>query len=224
MSLLREQRPRVILFVSLGAWCAALLLARRVYTGSPAYFFLAWNLILAAVPIVASVLWERAHRSGAPAAARWAWAIVWLAFLPNAPYIVTDFIHLHARAPVPLWYDIAMMVSFACTGLMLGWASVADVHAMVERRRGRAAAWMFVSAALLLCGFGIYVGRFLRWNSWDLLTQPQVVAADVLASATTAHLDRAMVGLSGGIAMLWLLVYLALATVGRLDAPRAQPG
>lgn len=223
MSLLREQRPRVLLFVLLALWCAVLLLGRRAYSGAPGYYFLGWNLILAAVPIVASVMWERAHRTGAPGLVRWTWAIVWLAFLPNAPYIVTDFIHLHARPPVPLWYDIALLVSFAGTGLLLGWASVADVHAMVERRHGRAIAWAIVTAALLLCGFGIYVGRFLRWNSWDALLHP--IAATRMVLGQLAAMDEQprtwAVTLVYGAGLL--MGYAALRTLARTFGDPREP-
>jgi uncharacterized membrane protein len=204
---------------------AVLLIAlRSLVTQTPGYRFLIWNLALAWVPYLCGVALFAI--AGAPRMRRWIalLAAIWLLFLPNAPYLVTDVVHLRHNTQVGWWYDLVLLVLCAWAGMLLAVVSLRLMQIRVAQAAGRWVGWLFVALMIGLGSVGVAIGRFLRWNSWDLLTQPQTVAADVLASATTAHLDRAMVGLSGGIAMLWLLVYLALATVGRLDAPRAQPG
>ena len=161
---------------------ACALLAYRIdRTGSWQFRWLAWNLLLAWVPYGVSLLadWLRARRPGQP------WMLIlpgalWLAFLPNAPYIVTDLMHLNQRADQWLyWYDVIMVVAFAWTGCVLGAISLGIAQGIVARHLGRLVGWLFVLVTAGLCGFGIYVGRFLRWNSWDLLTNPLTLARDL---------------------------------------------
>lgn len=165
------------------AWCIALLLARTAYVvafgGRIRFFFLAWNLLLALVPVtLALALRALSARRGLPALKAAVFA-GWLAFLPNAPYLVTDFVHLESRPPVPLWFDIALLASFAAAGVLLGYTSVADVEWVVARRHGRTAGRAVALGALALCGFGIYLGRYLRWNSWDLLFSGEDIARQI---------------------------------------------
>lgn len=166
-------RRAAVLSLLLG-WCAALLTVRVLRSGSLMYAFLVWNLFLAVIPAFAA--WRLERQRSAPMQTMW--LAVWLAFLPNAPYLVTDFVHLRPRSGIPLWYDIALLASCAATGLLLGYASVADVQRFIARRFGETQAWLCSAFALLLCGAGIYLGRFLRWNSWDVLFNP----IDILAS------------------------------------------
>jgi uncharacterized membrane protein len=165
--------PRLLLFVMLLSWCGALLLFRFVRSGSLALGFLAWNLFLAAIPAVAAWFFARAMGKGASTIEKVGWFVIWIVFLPNAPYIITDFVHLTTRPGIPFWYDTALLVSCAGTGLLLGYTSIADVQAVIARRFSPFVGWMLVIAAVLLSGFGIYLGRFLRWNSWDTLTSPR---------------------------------------------------
>lgn len=145
------------------------------------YANLVWNLFLAWIPyglsIVALWVYNIAPR-------RW-WllvpvGVVWMAFFPNAPYLVTDFLHLEQRAYIPLWYDILMLVTFSWTGVFLAIASMRTMHWLVARYLGRILGWLFAAAALALGGLGIYLGRFERWNSWDLLTHPERIVIDTL--------------------------------------------
>ena len=175
---------RVLTFALLLAWCAALLTVRVLRAGTLMYTFLAWNLFLAAIPLFAAAMLER-QRS---APMQTAWLAVWLAFLPNAPYIVTDFVHLRPRPPIPVWYDIALLASAAATGLLLGYASVADVQRFLARKFGELQAWLFSASALILCGAGIYLGRFLRWNTWDVLFNPIAIVASIRPRAISVTL------------------------------------
>ena len=163
---------RGLIFLALFAWCGALLAGRVWRSHTFAFAFLVWNLFLALLPAVFAVLFARAMNRGSHALVRAIWFVLWLLFLPNAPYIVTDFIHLAPQPNVPLWFDIALLLSFAGTGLLLGYSSVADVQSAIAARFGRVAGWSIAFASLVLSGFGIYLGRFLRWNSWDAMTDP----------------------------------------------------
>ncbi len=94
-------------------------------------------------------------------------AALWLVFFPNAPYIITDLLHLSAQDGVPVWYDLILLSAFAWTGAMLGMISLGLMHVLVARVAGGAWSWIFVLGVLMLSGFGVYLGRFPRWNSWD---------------------------------------------------------
>jgi uncharacterized membrane protein len=146
------------------------------------YRNLVWNLFLAWLPylfsLLAAYLYIRNRR-------RW-WLLaipagLWLIFFPNAPYIITDFLHLEERAYVPLWYDILLLSIFAWTGIFLAIASLRTMQRLVHLYAGRVVSWLFVGIALALSGLGIYLGRFERWNSWDLLFSPHHILENVMA-------------------------------------------
>ena len=147
---------------------------------SRAYGFLVWNLFLAWLPYLWS-FWALTIHHRYPR--RW-WLLLlpgtlWLIFFPNAPYLVTDLIHLYERPPVPLWYDIGMLMSFVWTGCFLALASLGMMHQIMHAYWGRALSWLAVTAMMGLSGLGIYVGRFLRWNSWDLFLSQTDVLSDI---------------------------------------------
>lgn len=162
----------VVLCLSSGL-SAAMYLARVWYTESFLFFFLNWNLLLAWIPFGVAVmihtLSRNAKRSLIPLALLF---VVWLLFFPNAPYLVSDLMHLAPRQNVPLWYDAMLLFSYAWNGLILGFASLWLIQQLVTERLGMAAGWLLVMATLLAAGFGIYLGRFERWNSWDVLVDP----------------------------------------------------
>lgn len=158
-----------------------MLAARWAKSGVPTYRFMLWNLFLAWLPWLFSV-----PLAAGPWRRRAAWKLVpafalWLLFLPNAPYMTTDLLHLKQRAVIPIWYDAALFFVFAWTGCLLAFHSLAAVHGRVEEWMGRFAGWSFVGAVCVLCGYGIYLGRFLRWNSWDLFERPRTLLG-VMAS------------------------------------------
>ena len=157
-----------------------LLVAGRVLmTGRGIFLFLVWNLFLAVIPFAISTMLGTAK---GPLRARLLVPVgaAWLLFFPNAPYILTDLFHLERRAGVPLWYDLALILSCAWNGLMLAYASLADMQRLVQLRLGTGAGWAFATLALLLSSFGIYLGRYLRFNSWDVLANPLTLFFDIV--------------------------------------------
>lgn len=155
----------------------------RIYqSDSPLiYRNLVWNLFLAWLPYLFSML---AAYFFIKTPKRW-WRLVvpaslWLIFFPNAPYIITDFLHLTERPYVPLWYDILLISIFAWTGIFLAIASLHTMQRITRHYGGEFLSWVFVAIALGLSGLGIYLGRFERWNSWDLLIRPRSIVADVM--------------------------------------------
>ncbi len=156
-----------------------LVVARSIYVGQVTATFLLWNLFLAWLPLVFAALAVMAARRSLLLALLPAMA--WLIFLPNAPYLVTDLMHLARDSRVPVLFDAVMLFSFALCGLALGLVSLRWMQGVVARRWGRWQGWLFAATALGAAGFGIYLGRYVRWNSWDLLTQPSPLLQDVFA-------------------------------------------
>lgn len=166
----------VLALLAASALCIATLEIRIERTGDPFYRFLIWNLFLAWVPLFcAAAAFALARRRGIDLVVV-ALLLLWLLFFPNAPYMLTDFIHVGESASVPLWYDALMLSSFAWTALLLGFASLYLVQLVVRNAVGLAWSWVVVTAALALSSFGVYIGRFVRFNSWDALLRPGRVA------------------------------------------------
>ncbi len=214
LSVLRRQGLLPVVLSSAAA--VGLLAIRLDWSERASYAFLTWNLLLAWAPyvlsLVARVLLARGQGRVwllAPL------ALGWLALFPNAPYLLTDFIHLRQRPVVPLWFDAALLALFAATGWLLGLLSLEVWKQWLERRWGRAGAWAFVAATSVLCGYGIYLGRVERWNSWDVLAEPQR-----LLSAMAAHLrePRAFPYLPGLTVLFAGLVLLSYAVFELLAA------
>ncbi|MEL6348888.1 MAG: DUF1361 domain-containing protein, partial [Myxococcota bacterium] len=193
------------------AVCSALLLGRVYWTEEILFLAMGWNLLLAWIPFALSAAMLSARHLKV---ARWVLlpvlAAIWLVFLPNAPYLVTDLIHLRERAPVPYWYDIAMLGMFASTGLLLGVRSLEHVHRLLERPLGAALSWSVIIVISGLCGLGIYLGRFLRWNSWDLATRPEAVLTDILALFLDPSAHRGPWGFTAVFAAMLLAFYAAV--------------
>ena len=170
-------RKRIIIPIS---FSILLLIVRIIVTGELTYFFLAWNLFLAWIPFIISQQLEEIK-------SKWKMFFVlaiWLLFLPNSPYIITDFLHLKQRPPVPYWYDILLLFSAALNGLLLGLASLISVEKFLINRYGKRRTAFMILCSFFLCAFGIYIGRYLRWNSWDILLNPDDIAFDLIVRIT----------------------------------------
>jgi len=116
----------------------------------------------------------------------------WLLFFPNAPYIFTDLIHLTNRYFAHFWVDLMLILLCALTGLVLGFVSLYLMQSVVARMFGRVASWLFIAVVAGLSSFGVYLGRFVRVNSWDIVTRPGKLyhginawASDPFAHATS---------------------------------------
>jgi uncharacterized membrane protein len=183
-TLLHHERRQIAVVASLAfatVLCTLMLVVRALYEGQVRHFGLQWNLFLAWLPMIGALIaYNLGKRYG-----RRAWPLIlpflglWLLFFPNAPYILTDFIHLGPSGGVPLWYDLILVITYALTGVFLGLVSLYLVQSLVHRAFGAATSWIFTLGVLALTGFGVYLGRFPRWNSWDLLTDPTVLLADI---------------------------------------------
>jgi uncharacterized membrane protein len=164
--------PVVALSVA-SVWCVLLLAARRHAYGPNGSSYLVWNLGLAWLPLVFALLLYIAFRRRHTSAELLALGAAWLVFLPNAPYMVTDFVHLGERHRL---VDSLILASFAFTALALGFASMLLVQIVVTRKAGAPVGWLVALGALFLASFGVYLGRVHRFSSWDVVTRPRLVA------------------------------------------------
>lgn len=165
--------------VLLSLFAVALSSYRMLATGTIHLWFLAWNLFLAWVPVLFAWLFYRRTLNGL----LWSWQTsslfaVWLLFLPNAFYLVTDFIHLRTYSDIGMVYDVVLLATYTIAGFVLGYTSLYMVHLRAMRQYGARGHWI-AGVALLLSGFAIYLGRYLRWNSWDVITNPLGLLFDV---------------------------------------------
>jgi len=219
---------RALLVLALASvFCGALALTRVGLTGRAALLFLGWNLILAWVPLVVSVVIAARHAPGrAPTRlGTFGLGAVWLAFFPNAPYLVTDLIHLRAHGVVLHLYDAMMVFAFAMTGLCIAFLSLWLIHRLVERRAGTTAGWVFVAAIAGLSGFGVFLGRFPRWNSWDIVTRPGELFATLALHAQDPLSHPRAIGMTLMMGTLFAIAYLmlyALTSLGDAE-PDAEP-
>ncbi|PJJ59705.1 DUF1361 domain-containing protein [Hymenobacter chitinivorans] len=219
-----ELRQRLNLLLVLGAslTLSVVLVVFRVFLTHQVYFvFLLWNLFLALVPFGLSTMLGLA---AGPVRARVLLPVgaVWLLFFPNAPYILTDLFHLEPRAGVPYWYDLALILTCAWNGLMLAYASLLDMQNLVQRRLGAAASWVFVVVALLLSSFGIYLGRFLRFNSWDIVTNPLTLFYDILNRVLHPAAHPRTWGVTLLFGVFLLIGYSTVRLMGRLSTTPAE--
>lgn len=209
----KANRFRLILFALLGTAsiiCVGLLRVRFAMTGSLHYAFLVWNLFLAWIPFTIAYLMYLSSLNR-----RWilvilpVGAFVWLIFFPNTLYILTDFQHLSTSAnEFPVWYDVLLLIWFAFTGLFLGVVSLFMMQDIVRRTFGFWMGWGFIALVTMLASLGVYMGRFLRWNSWDILRYPWTVAYYSLHYAANPSLRA--ISFTAVFSLFFLFIYSLL--------------
>jgi uncharacterized membrane protein len=162
-----------VFFGSLCGICFSFSVFRFVYTHSLAFFlFPNWNLFLAFLPWLLSTIITINPRLQKNKPVLFIMTFTWLIFFPNSFYILTDLFHLQWETSMPKWFDLVMILSFAWVGLMFGFMSLWDIEAIIGKRVHRRLMPVVVSVLLFLGSFGIYLGRYLRWNSWDIIKEP----------------------------------------------------
>ncbi len=159
------------------AFIAIMITARILYSGSTNYLFLVWNLFLAWVPYAVSiVLSSNTFRQ------KWKQVVLfftWLLFFPNALYIVTDIIHVQESTLVPIWYDAILLFAAFFAGLALAFASIIQVECFLLQYFTLKKMPFIIFSLLFIGSFGVYLGRFQRWNSWDVLHNPLALFSDI---------------------------------------------
>lgn len=207
-----------------------LLLAARVAISRRLHhFYLPWNLFLAWLPVgLAFAVRFVADRKIGPRWSAWLLGTAWLLFLPNAPYLLTDLVHLPDRQSRQYFPDMMLILHFALVGVALGGVSLHIVHDVVERRCGWIRGWAFTAAVAALTGLGIYIGRIMRWNSWDVVAHPWSLAVDLAGWTLRLH-DRPseliLPALFGSTTMLAYLLFASFLrpSIRASDASNSVP-
>jgi uncharacterized membrane protein len=198
----------------------ALVLVRITSTGNIQYAFLVWNLFLAWLPLMFALLAREEFRADQRRTWRFfGLAGAWLLFFPNASYIFTDLIHLWTRFYGHFWIDLTLILICAVTGMVLGFVSLYLMQSVVARMFGRGASWLFVVAAAGLSSVGVYFGRFLHFNSWDVFLRPQSVYRGIDAWMESGCSNRSSAGFLFYFATFLLIVYVMLYALTHLPKP-----
>ena len=220
-------RPRLLLPVFTVVFASAiaclLLGARILLSGSWRQLYLPWNLLLAWLPLLFA--WRAACVDTDLSPGRWrfrAYLLAWLLLLPNAPYILTDLWHLPPNFHNRYWGDLVLILLFALNGLVLGFLSLYLMQSLVARRFGWVTGWLFAAVASGLSGVGICIGRFLRWNSWDVLLNPTGLLADLTHRVSGLPESARMLKLPVLFATLLFVAYVLLYALTRLPAAPAE--
>jgi uncharacterized membrane protein len=203
--------PRAVLIVAMVATTGLTTVLGLTDPAAPVFYstrFLIWNLFLAWIPVLFAAGFAAVHRR--------VWLLPlglgWLAFLPNSPYLVTDLVHLGEG--VELWRHVLQYGFAAWTGIMLGVVSMRLIHERIERDLGAIAGWMAVIVSIGLCAIGVVIGRFQRWSSWDLVTQPRAVVATTLDWVRSPFANHQSTGVALAVAAFFLLAYLTIWSLG----------
>lgn len=218
---LLRNRANLALLVSL-CFSLALIIARFLFTGSLTYGFLIWNLFLAGIPfaiVTAFKTWNIGSRQF------WFWPmmLLWLLFLPNAPYITTDLLHLRHATSTSVWFDSLLTFSFAINGMFLFFLALEPVQAMVARGRSILMTWTFVAIVAGLSAFGVYLGRHLRFNSWDLILAPAILIEEIVDRVADPFAHPRTWAMTAVYAAFLLVTYYMLWTLSRQQAPGHRP-
>lgn len=192
-----------------------MVLARIAYTGKTTFIFMNWNLFLAFIPYCVS---QWFINQPAWIESKWKSAmvfIVWLLFIPNSFYILTDLYHLHKSLRVPLWYDLLLLLSFAWNGLLLGVLSVRHMEKVAEITFGYKHEIFFIYPIMWLNALGVYVGRYLRFNTWDILTNPFKLIADSVMVMFHEDVYKHAWGMVFVFSIFLTLLYLAVKKMSK---------
>lgn len=195
------------------AFNLVLLAFRMVVTSGIGYGFLVWNLFLSAVPLLIS---NYLVGKNASLKVLVLLSVVWLLFLTNAPYILTDFLHFRNLGKMPAWFDLLLLASFSICGLLFGLMSMARMQSVWEVGFGKKISDWLIPFSAILSGFGIYLGRYERYNTWDVLSDPLQILHDSVLLMT----ELRAIGFTLGYGTLTLLLYYFLKENARITSIR----
>ena len=162
---MKETKKNILL---LSLFCVILVIIRIIRTEQFSFIFMFWNLFLAFIPLGISNYLTNTKKTISNLKLS-TLTIIWLLFLPNAPYMVTDLFHLHKRDYLPIWFDLILILMFAITGLYLFYISLNQAIVLTKNKFPNLYKPQFLILLFLIVSYGVYIGRFLRLNSWDII-------------------------------------------------------
>jgi len=205
---LRSETDR-LLFLSVG-FSTVLLIIRMMATKSFYYIFLEWNLFLAFIPYVVSGIlfkhrWLRTNNYLLAL-----FGLIWILFIPNAFYILTDLFHLGETGAAPLWFDLLLILSFAWNGMVMGILSVRQMEKIFHEKFSTRNELIFLYPVMWLNALGVYIGRYLRFNSWDIITSPFRLVIDIFELLTHPFAHKNAFAMVITYSVFMTLIYLTI--------------
>jgi uncharacterized membrane protein len=159
------------------AFSVVLLMIRIKLNQSFFFLFLVWNLFLAVIPY--AITTYLISLANIQRISLLLYGSIWLLFLPNAPYIITDLLHLRLSNIHFMWLDVLLVTSFAFNGMMLFYLSLMDMEIILKKYLNTKIVYHTIHFVCILTGFGMYLGRFLRYNSWEIIQNPLALTSDI---------------------------------------------
>jgi uncharacterized membrane protein len=196
------------LLLAFFAFIALLIFVRIMYSGKWSFIFLVWNLFLAWLPFIISSSFKRVLKIE-----KWKQLFVfavWLVFFPNALYIVTDLIHLNLETTIPKWFDAILLFTSCITGLMMAFISLIRVEKYLSYYFSSRIVNAQIVFILFVASFGVYLGRFLRWNSWDIISNPFDLLISIVQRFVFPFQHLQTWGVTILLTILFYLLYLTI--------------
>lgn len=206
-----------LLLILMTLFCFSLSLFRYYISETKVFLFLNWNLFLAWIPFFISsflVIFKIRSKLSLVVA-----ITVWILFFPNSPYILTDLFHLRNRNSIPIWYDLVVILSYAWTGLFCGFVSLLDIEKLLSDYCRRSVINIMTISFLFITSFGVYLGRFLRWNSWDILSNPFGLFNDILLRIVYPANHIQTWGVTVFMGVMLNFMYFLMKSVRNLNRP-----
>lgn len=211
MKRLINQNPFLLALVLLFSFNFGLTIFRIAYTGGGYFLFLIWNLFLAFIPFVfiQMALWFEKHKL--PNLGILGIAALSLLFLPNSPYIMTDLFHLkYWKHSAPLWFDTMMIFSYAATGIVLFYATLLGMEKLLKKYLPASIVGFSMLIIIFLNAFGIYLGRYMRFNSWDIISNPMGLIGEILERFVDPISHTRTWGMTLSYGILFLIGFLCI--------------
>jgi len=190
------------------AFIVMMIVVRFIYSGGHGFVFLVWNLFLAWIPFALSALFKMIGDAG-----KWKQLFVfsvWLIFFPNALYIVTDLLHLDMDTNIPKWFDVVLLFTSSITGLLMAFVSLLRVERFLTYKFSNNLVHVMMVGILFLSSFGVYLGRFLRWNSWDIISNPLGLSFSIAKRFIFPFQYLQTWGITAMLTILFYLLYMAI--------------
>jgi uncharacterized membrane protein len=185
-----------------------MIIVRFIYSGGHGFVFLIWNLFLAWVPFAISALFKNLVQ-----APKWKQVLVfsiWLIFFPNALYIVTDLVHLDLETNIPKWFDAVLLFTSSITGLIMAFVSLLRIEHFLSHYFRNSKVHVIMVSILFIGSFGVYLGRFLRWNSWDVISNPVSLLYSIAERFIFPLRYIQTWGITVMLTVLYYLIFLAI--------------
>lgn len=211
----KNRYNKTLFLFALSVLCLCFSLFRCFYTNTVFFLFLNWNLFLTFITWTLTslvIVYPRIQRSKISV---YILLFFWILFFPNAPYILTDLFHLRIKSSMPVWFYLVLILSFAWTGLLFGFLSLLDIKIILKKNIKKGYVIAIISGLLFLSSFGVYIGRYLRWNSWDIISEPLHLTYDIYDRFINPNIHPGTWGLTIFMGIFLNMIYWSFGLIKR---------